>query len=153
MIVKDYVTSSSIYHSALFLKNSKGLFLFNILYCIFSIIIYPQYLLPPCSHQTVVHIHESFFFFYSYFRVYFLYLFFKSLLWHSIAMWCLIPLSFAMSFIDLFPLPFSPLIPPSPQSPHCFPCPWVLFLFCSIPHLLISSSLLVLDLILCWFAQ
>ena len=34
----------------------------------------------------------------------------------------------------IFPLPFSPFIPSSPQqSPHYCPCPWVLFPFCSIP--------------------
>ena len=37
-------------------------------------------------------------------------------------------------FIIFFPLPFSPLIPPSPQqSPLCCLRPWVLFPFCSIP--------------------
>ena len=39
-------------------------------------------------------------------------------------------------------LPFSPLIPPTPQqSPHCSPCPRVLFPFCSIPpsHLPLTS--------------
>ena len=34
--------------------------------------------------------------------------------------------------IVFFPLPLSPLIPPSPlQSPHC--CPWILFPFFSMP--------------------
>ena len=43
-------------------------------------------------------------------------------------------LSFYVIFIIFFPLPLSPLIPPSPQkSPHCCPCPWVLLPFCSIP--------------------
>ena len=37
-------------------------------------------------------------------------------------------------FIIYFPLPFNPLIRPSPQqSPHCWPCPQVLFPFCSVP--------------------
>ena len=37
-------------------------------------------------------------------------------------------------FIVFFPLPFTSLIPPTPQqSPHCCPCPWVLFPFCSVP--------------------
>ena len=36
--------------------------------------------------------------------------------------------------VVFFPSPFSPLIPHSPlQSPHCCPCPWVLFPFPSIP--------------------
>ena len=34
----------------------------------------------------------------------------------------------------IFPLPFCPFTPLSPQqSPHCRPCPWVLSPFCSIP--------------------
>ena len=33
-----------------------------------------------------------------------------------------------------FPLPCSPFLLPFPlQSPHCCPCPWVLFPLCSIP--------------------
>ena len=39
-------------------------------------------------------------------------------------------------FIVFFPLPFSPLtLPPLQQSPHCCPCPWVPFPFCSVPPL------------------
>ena len=37
---------------------------------------------------------------------------------------------FDLIFIVFFPLPFSPHVPSSPQqSPHCCPCPWVLFPF------------------------
>ena len=38
-------------------------------------------------------------------------------------------------FTVFFPLPFSsPILPftPPPQLPHCCPCPWVLFPFCSV---------------------
>ena len=49
-----------------------------------------------------------------------------SLYWHFF---------FHLIFIVFFPLPFSPLMPrSSQQSPHCCPCPWVLFPFCSIPQ-------------------
>ena len=46
-----------------------------------------------------------------------------------------IPLKKKTLYKCIFPLPFSPLVSPcgSPQLPHCCPCPWVLFPFCSIP--------------------
>ena len=50
-------------------------------------------------------------------------------------------------FITFFPLPFIPLIPLSPQqSPHCCPCPRVLFPFCSIPPPLSPYPLAVIPL-------
>ena len=45
------------------------------------------------------------------------------------------PVLLFISFLTVFfLLPFNPLLPTSPlQSPHCCPCPWVLFPYCSIP--------------------
>ena len=46
-------------------------------------------------------------------------------------------------FIVFFPLPFSPLILPSPQqSPHCCLCPQILFPFCSVLKLKINITAL-----------
>ena len=57
--------------------------------------------------------------------------------------------TFFKLFLYFFPLPFSPIIPTSPpqQSPHCCPCPWVLFP-CSILYPLtfhINFSTLVFE--------
>ena len=54
---------------------------------------------------------------------------------------------FNIYFYCIFPLPFIPLTPYlPPQSPHCFPCPWVYFPFCSISLMPRVVSLLSMSL-------
>ena len=43
--------------------------------------------------------------------------------------WCLMVDFLLFNIVALFPLPCSLHIPLSQQSPHCCPCPWVLFPF------------------------
>ena len=51
---------------------------------------------------------------------------------------------FNLFIFVIFPLPFNPLKLPAPlQSPHCCPCPWVLFSFSSIPPPLTSPQYLL----------
>ena len=56
-------------------------------------------------------------------------------LFHFALFWLWSPGTFYF-FIVFFPLPFSSLIPLHPlQSPHCCPCSWIVFPFCSVPPL------------------
>ena len=60
---------------------------------------------------------------------------------------------YSVIFVILFSLPLSPLIPAFPlQSPHCCPCPWVLFPFYSTPPALpLSLAVILLSMSLSLF--